>query len=470
MIQTKKARDFTQGPILPQVIQFAIPLMITGVMQLLFNTADTIMVGRWGGATPEECENALAAVGSCGSLINLIVILFANLSLGAGVSVAQDIGAKKYDGIEKTVHTAVTIAMIGGVIVTAVGISAARPLLILMGTNEAVLDGAVLYMRAYFFGIPASMLYNYCASILRSSGETSRPMRYLLTAGVVNVVLNMIMITVFHLGAMGVGIATAASNWVSCSLILYHMTHTDAPYRLSLRKLSINVEKLKIILRIGIPASIQGFIFCISHVMIQSTVNSFGKAVVAGNAAGANLEGYAYQPMVAVYHAAVTFVGQHKGAKKFRRMKTCILTCVLCVAGLGLVIGWAILLLGPWLLELYIPGNPDAIAAAMTRMQTVMSVYFLCGLMEVGSGIMRGLGYSTTSMITSLTGSVAFRVIWILLVIPLNHTLTMLYLSYPIAWALTSCAHYALSAFAVRREEKRAERELAEEAATQASS
>ena len=452
MLFARKNKDFTEGSIIPQIIGFALPLMITGIMQLLFNTADTIMVGRWGGATPEECETALAAVGSCGSLINLITLLFANLSLGGGVCTAHAIGAKDYDGVRKTVHTAVLVALICGAIVLPVGLIGARPLLTLMGTDVAVLDQAVPYMTAYFCGIPASMLYNYCASILRSSGETVRPMKYLFFAGGLNVILNAVMIFVFQMGALGVGIASAVSHYVSCGLILSHMFHADAPYRLSLKHLAIDRERVKEILRIGIPAGVQGVVFSMSHVLIQSTVNSFGKAVVAGNTAAANLEGYAYQPMSACYHATVTFVGQHKGAKKFGRMKKCIWGCVMCVTAVGIVFGCAIVLLGPILLQLYVPGNAEAIAAGMTRMTVCTVVYFLRGLMEVGSGVMRGLGRSTTSMITSLTGAVAFRILWILLIFPLNPQLYMLYLSFPIAWVLTASAHYTLAAIALRRE------------------
>ena len=466
MVQSKRARDFTQGPILSQIIKFSIPLIITGILQLLFNTADTIMVGRWGGATPEECETALAAVGSCGSMINLVVILFSNLSLGAGVSVAQDIGAKRYDGVERTVHTSVLLSLITSIFVTVLGFVLARPLLTLMGTDPTVLDQAVPYVRAYFCGIPATMLYNYCASIMRSSGETVRPMRYLVFAGVLNVIFNAIMVLVFHLGAMGVGIATAISSWVSCILILLHMTNTDAVYHVNLRKLRIDREKLRIILRIGIPAGLQGLIFSISHVMIQSTVNSFGKAAVAGNAAGANLEGYVYQPIVAVYHATVTFVGQHKGAKKYQRMKKCILYCAACAVTVGLVLGWLMFFFGPHMLQFYVPGNDAAIATGMVKMQVCMTTYFLLGLMEVGSGIMRGLGRSTTAMITSLIGSVAFRVVWLLIIFPFFPTLVTLYLSYPIAWILTSAIHYVLMYFALRQDARAHAEEIAAEEAT----
>ena len=455
MTQAKKIRDFTEGPILKNIIKFAIPLMITGIMQLLFNTADTIIVGRFGGDTPEACESALAAVGSCGSLINLLTILFSNISLGAGVCTAQDIGAKKYDEIGKTVHTSVLFCMISSVFVTFIGFFFARPLLTLMGTDPAVLDQAVPYMTAYFCGIPASMLYNYCASILRSSGETMRPMKYLFAGGIVNVVLNLIMVLVFRLGALGVGIATAASFWISCILVLIHMVRaTDSPYHLDFRKLKIHGQKLKKILQIGIPSGIQGTIFSVSHVLIQSSVNSLGTAAVAGNAATANLDGYVSQPIVAFYQAAVTFVGQHKGAQKYKRMKKCILWCSICASVGSAILGWAVVLLGPTLLKFYIPENPAALEAGLIRMYSFTTVYFLCGLMEVGSGAVRGLGRSTTSMVTSLLGSVVFRVIWILWVFPIAPSISLLFVSYPISWILTSTAHYIVIFVCIKRDIK----------------
>lgn len=446
MFVERKNKDFTEGKILPQLLLFAIPLMITGVMQLLFNTADTVMVGRWGGSTPEECETALAAVGSCGALINLITMLFTNLSLGSGVCTAQDIGAKDFNGVQKTVHTSVLLAIICGILVTPIGIIGARPFLSLMGTEEAVIGQATAYMIAYFCGIPASMLYNYCAAILRSAGETARPMKYLLIAGGLNVILNAVMIFCFNLGAVGVGIASAASFYISCILIIRHMIHTNAPYRIHFKKLAIDKQKLKDILRIGIPAGIQGVICSIANVMIQSTINSFGKVVVAGNSAAANLEGYIYQPIAAFYHAAITFVGQHKGARKYKRMKKCIYECVACVAVAGIGFGLFTVLAGPFLLEFYVPGNPGAIEAGLTRISICATTYFMCGLAEVGSGILRGLGRSTTSMIISLTSGVALRILWILFIFPLKPKLYMLYLAFPIAWILNAVTHYILAA------------------------
>jgi putative MATE family efflux protein len=448
-----KTRNFTEGRILPLIVNFTVPLMLTGILQLLFNTADTVMVGRWGGDTPAECETALAAVGSCGALINMIIILFANLSLGAGVSVAQDIGARNFDGVHRTVHTAVLLASVLGVLTVPVGILGARTFLTWMGTDASVLEDAALYMTAVFCGIPASMLYNYCAAILRSSGETVRPLKYLLISGALNVALNAIAVVWLRMGALGVGIATAASNWVSLALILLHMTRAkDCPYHLDLRRLRIDGEKLRFILRIGIPASIQGMIFTVSHLMIQSTVNSFGPAAMAGNAAAGNIEGYAYQPTNAFYQTAVTFVGQHKGAGKYRRMKRCILLICACTAAVGFLLSFTMILLGRPLLWLYQPENDAAVAAGMLRVTTYLPGLLVCGLMEVGSGVMRGLGHSTTAMITSLLGSVALRVLWILFIFPLYPTLPMLYVSFPITWIITASTHFILAIRAWRRE------------------
>ena len=291
----KKIKDFTEGPLLGRIILFALPLIATGVLQLLFNTADTIVVGRWGGETPEECETALAAVGSCGALINLIISLFMGLSIGAGVCVAHAVGAKEYDRLERIVHTSVVAAAIGGAFVSVVGILAAEPLLVLMGTEKEVLSQAVPYMRAYFSGMIATMIYNYCAAMLRSTGDTLRPLLFLSVSGVVNVALNLVMVLAFHLGAVGVGIATSASQWVSCFMIIAFMRKKDNPCYIDLKKLRVDFGALKKIFLIGIPAGIQSSLFALSNVTIQSSINSLGKVVVAGNTAAANLEGYIFQ-------------------------------------------------------------------------------------------------------------------------------------------------------------------------------
>ena len=456
MLSKKKVQDFTEGPILSRIIKFSIPIMITGVLQLLFNTADTIVVGRWGGATPEACEAALGAVGSCGSLINLLTLLFINIALGAGVMVAQDIGAKNFKGIEKTVHTATLFSLIISIFVMLIGFFFAKPLLGLMGTDPKVMEQAVPYMIAYFCGIPGKMLYNFHAAILRNAGETVRPMLYLTLSGFVNVGLNLVMVLVFKMGALGVGIATAASFWVVAIALMIHMMRSDSAYHLDIKKLEIDPQRLKKMLQIGVPAGVQGVIFSFSHVMIQSSVNSLGTAVVAGNAASANIDGYIYQPMVSFYQAAVTFVGQHKGAQKYDRMKICVLWSAVCSAITGIALAAIAIALGKPLLGLYIPDNTAAVAAGLERMHLCTATYFLCGLMEVGSGMMRGLGRSTTAMVTSLLGSVVFRIFWILLIFPMNPTLTVLYISYPISWILTSSAHFILGHFVLKKEARAA--------------
>lgn len=446
-----KVKDFTNGPLLSQIIVFTIPLIFTAVLQLLFNTADTVIVGQYGGESVEARETALAAVGSCGSLINLIVNLFLGLSVGAGVCVAYDIGSQNFDHLEKVVHTAVLSCLICGIGVTFFGIIASRPLLSVMGTSNDVLGEAVPYMIAYFCGMPANMMYNFCASMLRSSGDTVRPLIFLSVAGAVNVVLNLVMVIVFNLGALGVGIATAVSQWISCILIVGHMTHLDGGCHIDLTKLKIDTHVLKRMVIIGLPAGIQGTLFSLSNVLIQSSINSFGKITVAGNTASSNLEGYIYATQNAVYHAALTFVGQNMGAKKYGRMKKCIFMCIAVVVFVGIIVGVAVLIFGHQLMSLFAPGNEAVIVIGIDRLKIMASTYFLCGLMEVGCGVMRGFGKSLTPMLVSLAGACLFRIIWIYTIFQLNHTLFTLYLSYPISWIITAAVHYIMCFFTSRK-------------------
>ncbi|MBR3895225.1 MAG: MATE family efflux transporter [Clostridia bacterium] len=458
----KGGGDFTEGPLLSKIILFTLPLIATTVLQLLFNTADTVVVGRWGGSTPEECETALAAVGSCGALTNLIVNLFFGLSVGAGVCVAHDIGAKAYDDVSRVVHTSVVASLISGVVVTVFGLCMARPLLTMMGTDPAVLDQAVPYMCAYFCGMPANMVYNYCAAILRSNGDTTRPLAFLSVAGVINVVLNLITVIVFGLGAVGVGIATAVSQWVSCVLIVLYMMRMEGPCRIELSKLRVDPAKLRKIVFIGLPAGIQSTLFSFSNVLIQSTVNSFGKVVVAGNTAGSNIDGYIYATQNSLYHAALTFVGQNVGARKYDRVKKSLFGCVLVVTVVGISVGGLVTCFGRPLLGLFAPGNEGAINAGMTRLSVLATTYFLCGLMEVGCGTMRGLGKSISPMFISLIGSCLFRVVWIYTVIPHHRSLEVLYLSYPVSWILTSATFFIFCFFYMKKFKKTPAREVGE--------
>ncbi len=450
-MENRKVRDFTEGKLLPQLMMFALPLIATSVLQLLFNTADIIVVGRWGGATPEECETSLAAVGSCGSLINLLVNLFMGLSIGAGVCVAHGIGAKQYEDVKKVVHTSVVTAVLSGVVVTVLGITAARPLLVLMGTDAAVLDEAVMYMIAYFCGMPACMVYNYCAAMLRSAGDTVRPLGFLSVAGVINVILNLVMVLVFHLGAIGVGIATAGSQWVSCVLIIMFMMKTEGVCRIELKSLRIDIKKLKRIISLGLPAGIQSTLFAVSNVLIQSSINSFGKVFVAGSTAASNVEGYSYVVQNSMYQAAITFIGQNEGAKNYKRLIKCVFMCVSCVAVLGTVFGVGTYLLGESLLSIYAPENPEAIGYGVMRLAFISLPHCLCGLMDVGSGILRGLGKSLMPTLVSLVGSCALRVVWVYTIFAMYGTPESLFISYPITWVLTGAVHYIMCFFIIRK-------------------
>ena len=450
----RKKPDLTEGPILSRIILFSLPLILTGILQLLFNTADVIVVGRWGDTATASASTGLAAVGACGSLTGLLVNLFIGLSVGAGVCVAHGIGARDEERVHRTVHTAVLLSLIGGVIVTLLGVFLARPLLSLMNTPSAVLDEAVPYMRAYFYGMPASMLYNYCAAMLRSEGDTSRPLVFLSIAGVVNVGLNLVMVLVFHLGAMGVGIATAASQWVSAILILLYMLRYDGYCRIDLKKLHIDRKALKKILAIGIPAGLQSSLFALSNVVIQSSVNSLGEVVIAGNAAASNLDGYIYIAQNALYHAAMTFVGQNVGAKKPARIKKAMFCCIVVVAIVGFSVGSLVLLLGEPLLSLYVSSSSAdrsaVLAAGMVRLSTMGLTYFLCGVMDVGNGILRAFGRSISPMLITLTGSCLLRIVWIATVFRTHQTQEVIYYSYPISWFLTAVTLYALVIFTYR--------------------
>lgn len=438
-------RDLTTGALLPKIILFTLPLIATGILQLLFNTADTIVVGRWGGETKEAREAALAAVGSCGALINLIINMFFGLSVGAGVCVAQELGARQYHEVKKTVHTSVLVAVLCGAVVSVIGFILARPLLTLMGTEPAVLDEAVPYMRAYFIGAPANTVYNYCAAILRSSGDTTHPLVFLSVAGVVNVGLNLVMVTVFSLGALGVGIATAVAQWISCILILRHMMCLQDHCHLSLRELKIDRAKLKKVVAIGIPAGLQGMVFSISNVLIQSSVNSFGQTTVAAKTAASSLTDYIYIAQNSLYHAALTFVGQNAGARDYRRVRHSIFCCMGTVTVLGLVLGGLVILFGEPLLSIYAPGNESVVHIGMIPVRILSSTYFLCGLMDVGSGVLRGLGKSVRAMIISLVGSCVTRIIWIYTVFAADHTLEVLYACYPLSWALTATTYFTMA-------------------------
>ncbi len=438
-----------EGPLLPKLVLFAVPLMLSSILQLLYNAADIIVVGRFAGSS------ALAAVSSTGSLINLIVNLFIGLSVGANVAAARFFGAKDEQGVHEVVHTAMLLSVIGGIGVGIIGFTCSKTFLGWMDSPPDVIDQAALYMKIYFCGMPASMVYNFGASILRAIGDTRRPLIYLTISGAVNVVLNLVLVIVFHLGVAGVAIATVVSQVLSAIFVVICLIRAKgASFCLNLKKLRMYRSKLTLILQTGIPAGIQGSVFSISNVLIQSSINSFGSIAMAGNGAAANIEGFIYVAMNAFHHAALTFTSQNLGAHNLQRIKRVAVTCVLIVTVVGLVIGSAAYFAGEALLSIY-DDDPAVIEYGMVRMQIICFTYFLCGIMDVMGGLMRGLGYSIAPMIVSLLGACAFRVMWVYTFFAWNPTLPCLYTSYPISWVLTATAHAVCFFVAMRTVKKK---------------
>ena len=427
--------NMTEGPLLPKILAFSGPLILTGILQLLYNAADVIVVGNYAG------HEALAAVSSTGSLINLLVNVFMGLSVGASVVIARHYGARDVIALRKAEHTAMTMALLMGIGVGLFGFLAARPLLQIMGSPEDVIDGATLYVKIYFLGMPANMLYNFGAATLRAVGDTKRPMYYLMIAGLINVLLNLLLVIVFHMDVAGVAIATVASQVISMALVLVCMLRTRGVIQLVISECRIDRKSLKDIVRIGLPAGLQGSLFSISNVMIQASINSFGSIVMAGNGVASNLEGFVYTAMNAQHQADMTFASQNFGAGKKDRVRKTLWCCLGTVTIIGLGMGLIFRALGPVLMGLY-NSDPQVIAAGLVRMDVILPTYFLCGQMDVMVGQMRGIGYSIVPMIVSLTGACLLRIVWILTVFAAQPTQTILYLSYPISWFVTFAAHF----------------------------
>ena len=426
--------DMTEGPLTTKIIKFTIPVMLTGILQLLFNTADVIVVGRFTGKT------ALAAVGSTGSLINLLVSLFMGLSIGTNVLVARYQGAKDDKAVSETVHTSIALGIVGGLILLIIGVVATRPLLEMMATPEDVIDQSTLYMRILFFGMPLNLILNFGAAILRAIGDTKRPLYYLTIAGVINLFLNIFLVTVFSLGVAGVAIATVISEGVSCGLILLCLKHETGAIRLYFNRIKINPSKCIDIMKIGLPAGLQGCIFSISNVLIQSSVNSFGSTVMAGNTAASNIEGFVYVSMNSLHQTCISFTSQNFGAGKFKRIKKVLINCLVIVAITGLVLGNSAYFFGKYLLSAY-NNEAEVISYGLIRLSIISTMYFLCGLMDVMVGAMRGIGYSILPMIVSLVGACGLRIVWIYTVFAKFRTLDILFISYPVTWTITFLSH-----------------------------
>ena len=447
--KSKFEMDMCSGSILKKMLLFSIPLILSSVLQLLFNTADVIVVGKYAG------RDSLSAVGSTGSLINLFVNLFMGLSVGTNVVVARLFSAKKNQDVTEAVHSSITISLIGGVILTIIGIFLAPQLLKLMNTPDSLLDLASLYVRIYFVGITASLIYNFGSAILRAIGDTRRPLIFLIIAGIVNVVLNLFFVIVLKLDVAGVALATTISQCLSAFLVIRCLIKEQSAVHLSLKELRIYKDKLISILKIGIPAGVQGSLFALSNVAIQSAINSFGDIVMAGNAAAANLEGYVYVSMNAIHQATISFIGQNVGGKKYERINKIIFTAIGCVTVVGLVLGLSMYIGGNIFLYFY-TDDAAVVSAGMIRLKYVSTVYFLCGIMDVLVGALRGLGRSIMPMIVSLMGACVFRLVWIFTIFKIErfHIIETVYISYAISWILTAAVH-ATCLYVIRRTMKK---------------
>ncbi len=445
-MQKKYAIDMCNGPILSKLLRFALPLMCSSVLQLLFNAADVVVVGQYCG------DDSMAAVGSTTSIINLITNLFIGLSIGANVLVAGYYGAGQKKNLYDTVHTAVALSLVSGIMLTIFGVVFTKQILIWMQTPSDVLPLATLYLRIYFCGSTALMLYNFCNSILRAVGDTRRPLYYLLFSGVVNVILNLFFVLICKMNVAGVGLATVISQCLSAFLIVRCLCKEREVYRLFLKGIRIYKPYLIKILRIGIPAGLYGTIFSLSNVVIQSSVNSFGKVIMAGNAAALNIEGFVYVSMNAFQQAAISFTGQNFGAGKLDRVNKILVRSMLCVFVTGTVLGRLVVFFGRPLLHIYSEGE-NVIEAGMIRLSYICGVYALCGMMDVMVGILRGLGKSVLPTVVSLLGACGLRLVWIFTVfqIPKYHTTNMLYLSYPLSWSITLAAHIICYLIVMRR-------------------
>ena len=427
--------DMCNGPLLSKILMYAIPLIASGILQLLFNAADMVVAGRYAGS------EALGAVGATSSLINLLINVFIGMSVGTNVLAAHFYGADRKEELGQTVHTSIALSLISGVILGIVGFSLAKPLLSLMGTPDDILPHAVIYMQIYFIGVPGMLLYNFGSAILRAVGDTKRPLYYLLFAGVINVLLNLFFVIVLGIGVAGVALATILSQFISAALVIRCLIKEEGAYHLDVHSIRLYPDKVVRILRVGLPAGFQGAVFSISNVLIQSSVNSFGSIAVAGNTAAQNLEGFVYNAMNSFHQTALSFTSQNMGAKKMDRVKKIMWICVGCVTVLGMGMGFAGLYFANELLSIY-STDASVVAYGYQRLFIILSTYFMCGVMDVMVGSIRGMGYSIMPMIVSLLGACGLRVVWIFTVFAFYRSPQVLYISYPVTWTVTFLVHF----------------------------
>ena len=422
----------TEGAIFPKLVKFSVPLILSSILQLLFNAADIVVVGRYAG------DNSLAAVGSTSSMVNLMVNFFIGLGVGCNVVAANFLGAGKKEELNRTVHTTMVLSVIGGFILTLVGIAFSRQILILMASPEDVLPLSTLYLKVYFGGITATIIYNFGAAILRAKGDTKRPLHILLVAGVINVILNLIFVIPLKMDVAGVAYATVLSQVFAAFCVVWILMHEDEEFRLDLRRLRLDIPILMRIIKIGVPAGFQSMLFSFSNMLIQSAVNSFGAVMVAGNSAAQSIEGFVYISMNSFAQATLTFAGQNMGAHKFDRIKRLIVISEASVVVVGLVLGFAVLFFGRPVLGIY-SESPEVIDAGMLRLTVILSTYFTCGMMDSMGGVIRGVGHSILPMIITLVGACGLRIVYLatFFQIPRFHTYQSIFYSYPISWVVT---------------------------------
>ena len=430
MKKNKYEIDMCSGPIMPKLISFSIPLMLSGILQLMFNAVDIVVVGKFSGSL------ALAAVGSTTALINVFTNLFIGISLGANVLSARFYASGRNKEMSETVHTSIALALVSGILMALVGLGFSRSALEIMGTPADVIDQSALYMRIYFMGMPFFMLYNYGAAILRSVGDTKRPLLFLIISGIVNAVLNMILVICFHLDVEGVAIATVAAQMISCVLVLRCLYRSEGSYQLRFSRLTLKWVYLKQIFQVGIPAGLQSTVINFSNALLQSSVNSFGSVAMAGYTAANNIFGFLYAAANSVTQACMSFTSQNYGIGKLKRMDKVLINCMILTVGISLTLGCGAYLFGPELLKIY-TDEADVIRCGMEILSFTTVPYFFCGIMDLFPGALRGMGHSAVPMILSVIGTVGMRVIWIFMVFPAHRSLEVLFISYPASWIAT---------------------------------
>lgn len=430
MKKNKYEIDMCNGTIMDKLISFALPLMLSGMLQLTFNAVDIVVIGQFSG------KQSLAAVGATTALINVFTNLFIGISLGANVIAARFYAAGRDKEMSETVHTAISLALISGIVMGIVGIVFSRGALQLMGTPSDVIDLSTLYMRIYFIGMPFFMLYNYGAAILRAVGDTRRPLLFLVVAGVTNAVLNMILVIVFHLGVAGVAIATIISQLISCILVLRCLYMTDSSYQLRFSRLCMKKFYLVQIFQVGIPAGVQSTVINISNALLQSSVNSFGSTAMAGYTAANNILGFLYASVNAVTQACMSFTSQNYGVGKYKRMDRVLLDCGILSFVIALVLGCGSYMCGGEILKVYTE-DPEVIRCGVEILSITTVPYFLCGIMDLFPGALRGMGHSGVPMILSIIGTVGTRIVWIFWIFPQHRSLYTLFISYPASWFIT---------------------------------